>query len=117
MHFLGSLTLWLLAAAALCVIGVGVLSIAAGRSKIRKQWMLVLDRETELWSVKPCAQLIGELADVVAYEIEFESMLYQVEVELLEDTAEYVNVMVSVDDGSLPASLRPVSTNFLCHKS
>src|SRR5260370_765463 len=117
MHFLGSLVLWLLGAVAFCVIGVCVLSIVAVRSRIRKQWTPVLDAETKRWSAKSCAQLIGELAGVVAYEVEFESKRYQVEVEILEDTAEYVNVMVSVDDGRLPASIRPVSTNFLCQKS
>jgi hypothetical protein len=117
MHFFGSLVLWLLGAVAFCVISLGVLSIAAGRSRVRKQWTPVLDQETKRWSAKSCAQLIGELAGVVAYEVEFESQRYQVEVEILEDTAAYVNVMVSVDDGSLPASIRPVSTNFLCKKS
>jgi len=49
-------------------------------------------------------------------EVEFESRKYQVEVEILENTQKYVHVMVSVDDGSLPASSRPVSASFIRQK-
>lgn len=63
-----------------------------------------------------CNQLISELADVRAYEVEFESKKYQVEVELLENTDEYVHVMVAVDDGSLPASISPLTHDFVRKK-
>jgi hypothetical protein len=62
------------------------------------------------------AQLICELPEGKVYEVEFESKNYQVEVELLENTPEYVNVAVSVDDGSLPASIIPLSDNFIRKK-
>ena len=62
------------------------------------------------------AQLIAELADGKAYEVEFESRKYQVEVELLENTPEYLNVAVFLDDGTLPASIVPVSHNFIRQK-
>jgi hypothetical protein len=45
-----------------------------------------------------------------------ESKQYQVEVKLLEDTPEYLHGSVAVDDGSLPASIRPESESFLCRK-
>ena len=51
--------------------------------------------------------------DVQVYEVESDSKTYQVEVELLENTATYVHVMVGVDDGSLPASLFPATTSFI----
>ena len=95
------------------------MSFAAGKSKskrIRDQWAPVLDVETKLWSAKSCEQLIRDLTDVQAYEVAHESKQYQVEVELLENTPKYVHVMVSVDDGSLPASIRPLSTTFLRYK-
>ena len=90
--------------------------IAAGRSKAREQWAPVLDAETKRWSAKSCAQLLHDLSEVQAYEVEVESRRYQVEVDLLENTAKYVHVMVAVDDGRLPASIRPLSTTFLRYK-
>jgi hypothetical protein len=53
---------------------------------------------------------------VQAYEVEFGSKKYQVEVELLENTAECIHVAVSVDDGSLPDSLFPLTSSFIRHK-
>jgi len=40
-----------------------------------------------------------------------------VEVELLEDTELYIHVGISVDDGSLPASLWPAASSFVCLKN
>lgn len=82
----------------------------------RKEWQPVLDAEVKRWSALSAAQLTSELAEGKAYEVEFESKNYQVEVELLENTPEYVNVAVSVDDGSLPASIIPLSDNFIRKK-
>jgi len=59
------------------------------------------------WSAVYCAQLVFELREVQASEVE---------VELLEDTAQYVHVMVAVDDGSLPASISPLTHSFICQK-
>jgi hypothetical protein len=60
-----------------------------------------------------CSQLVSELHDLQTYEIEFDSKKYQVEVELLENTEQYLHVMVAVDDGSLPASIRPLTHSFI----
>jgi hypothetical protein len=68
------------------------------------------------WCSKSSEQLLAELGDVQAYEIEFENETYQVEVEVLENTEKYVHVMVAVDDGSLPGALRPLSTSFIQEK-
>ena len=59
-------------------------------------------------------QLIAELHDTRAYEVE--SNRYQVEVWLLEKTVDYVHVAVSVDDGTLPASLVPLTRSFIQRK-
>jgi hypothetical protein len=82
----------------------------------RKEWQKVLDSEVKRWSGMSCGQLVAELHDLQAYEVEFESKRYQVEVELLENTEKYVNVMVAVDDGSLPASISPLTHCFICQK-
>jgi hypothetical protein len=82
----------------------------------REQWRPVLDAELRRWSAKSCEQLLAELAEVQAYETEFKSRKYQVEVEILENTEKYVHVMVAVDDGSLPASIRPLSESFIREK-
>jgi hypothetical protein len=82
----------------------------------REQWRPVLDAEVKLWSAKPCVDLVAELSDVQANETEFEGKKYFVEVQLLENTDRYVHVCVDVDDGSLPASFRPLSESFIRQK-
>ena len=65
----------------------------------------MLDSEVRRWSAMGCEQLISELRDLQTYEVE-----------VLENTDEYVHVMVAVDDGSLPASISPLSHTFICAK-
>jgi hypothetical protein len=108
--------LWVVSGIVLSAIVFCAVHIAAGRSKIRQEWAPVLDAETKRWSAKTCSQLVRELSDVKAYEVEIESKRYQVEVELLENTAQYVHVVVAVDDGGLPASFRPLAATFLLYK-
>jgi len=81
--------------------------------KRREQWRKVLALEVERWSGMPFVQLISALRDRQNYEVEFEGVSYQVEAEILEDTDEYVHIAVSVDDGSLPASIVPVTHSFV----
>jgi len=82
----------------------------------REQCQPVLEAETGKWSAKSYGQLLSELADTQAYEVEREARRYQVEVQLLETTAAYVHVMVAVDDGSLPASILPLTDGFLRYR-
>ena len=84
--------------------------------KQREQWRPVLDVELKRWSAKSSNELLAELADVQAYEIEFENKNYQVEVEILENTEKYVHVMVAVDDGSLPGAMCPLGESFIREK-
>ena len=42
--------------------------------------------------------------------------MYQVEVEILENTEKYVHVLVAVDDGTLPAAMLPLSASFIREK-
>ena len=82
----------------------------------RQEWQKVLDTEVQRWSAKSCEQLIAELSDVQAYEVERDSKTYQVEVELLENTETYLHILVAVDDGSLPASFWPLTQTFIREK-
>jgi len=107
---------WAVGAVLLYVLFWVILAAVGGRSNRRKEWAPVLDAEVKRWSAKSCAQLLSELADDQDYEVEFESRQYQVEVLLLADTTEYLQVSVGVDDGSLPASLSPLSASFLRYK-
>ena len=95
-------------------------SSAAGgenqRASRREEWRPVLDAEVKRWSAKTCEQLVAELADMQAYDVEFDSKQYQVEVEIWKNTAQYVNVIVSVDDGSLPDSIAPLTDSIICRK-
>jgi hypothetical protein len=77
----------------------------------------VLDAEVKRWSGKSPEQLISELRESLDYEVEFGGKQYQVEVDLLENTEKYVHVIVAVDDGILPASLRPLTYSFIRHKN
>jgi hypothetical protein len=79
----------------------------------RKEWRKVLESEMKRWSAMSCRQLLSELHEPQAYEVEFDSKKYQVEVELLENTEQYLHVSVAVDDGSLPASILPVTDSFI----
>jgi hypothetical protein len=68
------------------------------------------------WSEMSCDELISALRDVHAYEVEFKSEKYQVEVELLENTDEYVHVGVSIDDGHFWRAMYPLISSFICKK-
>jgi hypothetical protein len=82
----------------------------------REEWRKVLDSEVQRWSAMSCDQLISELHSLQAYVVELDSKEYQVEVELLENTDKYLHVMVTVDDGSLPASIFPLASTFISQK-
>lgn len=73
----------------------------------------MLDAEVERWSAKSCEQLEAELAGGHAYEVNYETKPFQVEVQILESAPSYVHVAVAVDDGSLPASFRPLTRSFV----
>ena len=75
-----------------------------------------METEIKKWAALSYAQVMSKLPDSECYELEFESRKYQVEVELLENTEQYIHVGLSVDDGSLPASLSPVASSFICYK-
>lgn len=64
----------------------------------------------------PVGQLLVELREPRVYEVELNTKTYQVEAEILQNNDDYVQVMVAVDDGSLPASLAPVTEVFICPK-
>ena len=83
----------------------------------REEWRKVLDSEVKRWSTLACEQLASELQDVQTYEVEFDSKKYQVEVQLLENTEQHLHVMVAGDDGSLPASISPLTHSFIRQKA
>jgi hypothetical protein len=64
----------------------------------------------------PPEQLISELSDEQTYEVEFESKKYQVEVQLLGNTATYVHVGVAVDDSGFWGPMPPLSSSFIREK-
>ena len=85
--------------------------------KRRQQWRKVLEAEMQRWSALRCDQLLSRLSETNVYELECDSQKYQVEIEVLENTAEYVHIGISVDDGSLPASILPVTDSFITKRS
>jgi hypothetical protein len=87
-----------------------------GRER-RALWRRALEAEVDKWEAKSVEELIQELAEVQAYQIEFESREMQAEVEILEDTPQYLHVYVAVDDGVLPLAIRPQATTFIRRKT
>ena len=83
----------------------------------RRQWRKVLEAEVQRWSALPYNRLQPQLATTEVYEVVDGAQRYQVEIDVLENTREYVHVMLSLDDGSLPLSLVPVIDSFITNKS
>ena len=83
----------------------------------REEWRKVLQSELSRWSSISRNDVLAELRTRGVYEVVAESNRYQVEVELLQDTPDYLHMSIAVDDGSLPASIHPASESFLCRKS
>jgi hypothetical protein len=67
-------------------------------------------------SAKSCAELIALLPDEQVYEVDFNGRDHQVEVRILQNTDKHILVIVSVDDGSIPASFSPLSSTFIREK-
>jgi hypothetical protein len=82
----------------------------------RQEWQPILRAEVQRWSAKSVERIVSELSPLHAYEVHVEGRTLQVEVELLENTEKYIHVMVAVDDGSLPASLSPLTETFILRK-
>ena len=82
----------------------------------REHWRPVLIAQTKLWQAKPYQQLLSELVDEQVYEVHHETKACQVEVSILENKNDYLHVIVSVDDGSIPASFRPLTEVFIVEK-
>ena len=80
----------------------------------RRQWRHVLETEMTRWSGMTAGELIEALRELQNYEIEFEGKIFQVEVQLLENTERYVHVGLAVDDGALPRAIVPASDSFIC---
>jgi hypothetical protein len=78
----------------------------------RQRWQQALDTEIQRWSAMPYQELIAALPDIKVYEVERDGEKYQVEVSLLENTERYLHVAITVDDGSLPASIVPACQSF-----
>lgn len=79
----------------------------------RSQLETVLEREVGSWASKSPGALRIELAQRAAYSFEVDGRPYQAEVEILEDTSEYLHVVVIVDDTSLGRAIKPLNRSFL----
>ena len=72
--------------------------------------------ELARWEALTYEQLLVQLVDLQAYTVDNQGKTFQVEVELIENTLEYVHVIVAVDDGELPESITPQTDSFICRK-
>ncbi len=76
-----------------------------------------LTAEVCKWASKPFDQIVAELADVQAYELVTDGSPRQFEVMLVENTSEYIHVVISADDGSLKLATRPLSSSFILYRN
>lgn len=76
-----------------------------------------LTQEVERWSKMPWKELLCALQDTHDYQVDFGGKHYQVEVQLLENTEDYVQVSVAIDDGSFSMSIHPLSCSFVTQKN
>lgn len=83
----------------------------------REKFRQILQDEMRIWSAKPLAQLIADLKEIQNYQVEADSVVYQVEVNLLENTEQYLRVGIGIDDGHLPSSIFPVFDSFMLRKA
>jgi hypothetical protein len=65
----------------------------------------------------PPEELIAKVPTGDCYQIKFRGKEYNVEVQILENREDYIHVGISVDDGSLPTSLHPLSESLIQKKS
>ena len=79
----------------------------------RQHWQEVLRAEMQRWSTLPHDQLLAQLRTTGAYEVEQGSHRYQIEIEALKITLDYIHVAISVDDGNIPASFVPATDSFI----
>jgi hypothetical protein len=91
----------------------GGIPLCSTRMKRRDLWRKVLEAEVRRWSALSAEELLAKLRDIQVYEVTLDGKPHQVEVQLLRDTPEHVQVTVAVDDGSLPASMRPETEIFI----
>ena len=93
-----------------------VRATSAAKSK-EPLWRPVLDSELARWKALSIEQLLEQLVDLQAYLVDYQGQAFQVEVELIENTAVYVHAVVAVCDGELPESIKPLAESFICRKS
>ena len=77
----------------------------------RDRWKSVLRREAELWAALTFEEIVCRLTqrDPYVYDVLLDGCSYQVEVGIVDLNSTSANVVIGVDDGSLPASLVPVT--------
>jgi hypothetical protein len=78
-----------------------------------KRWEIVANAEIAKWSELSYEQLVSALSSVHCYEVEYEQIRHQIEVEIILLTPECVHVALSADDGCMSS----VTRGFVRHKS
>ena len=67
------------------------------------------------WLAELAGELIEALREPQNYEVELAGRVFQVEVQMLENTERYVHVALAVDDGICAATV-PASDSSICAK-
>lgn len=82
----------------------------------RSELLKFLEDEVAAWASKKYKELKVELATPVSYETEREGRKYTVEVQVIEDTPDYIHVSLDVDDGSIVRTVLPLVKSFLVYR-
>ena len=76
----------------------------------------LLSQETLAWAEKAPADIVAELAKPQTYRRGTGDTWHEIEVMLVEATADYNHVKTSIHDGSLVWALKPISSSFLIYR-
>jgi hypothetical protein len=93
-----------------------LVSLRIARPELTEQELqALLSAELKAWAKKPLAQIVAELSDVQGYERGADDRWHQFEVMLVENTPEYIHVLISVDDGSISWACSPITSGFMVY--
>lgn len=76
----------------------------------------LLSEELQEWSKKPRDQIVAELLCSRGYERGMGDSWHQFEVMLVENTPDYIHVLICVDDGSHEWARTPITSGFIVYQ-
>ena len=76
----------------------------------------LLSQETLAWPERSPADIVAELATPQTYRRGKGDTWHEIEVTLLEATDDYIHIKISINDGSLVWTLKPITSSLLIYR-